>query len=45
MRKTIFAIALMSAMSAMAQKHAEVDVHARYTKVVTMASMSPSVRL
>lgn len=25
----------MSAMSAMAQKHAEVDVHARYTKVVT----------
>lgn len=35
MRKTIFAIALMSAMSAMAQKHAEVDVHARYTKVVT----------
>ena len=35
MRKTIFAIALMSAMSAMAQEHAEVDVHARYTKVVT----------
>ena len=28
MRKTIFAIALMSAMSAMAQEHAEVDVHA-----------------
>ena len=35
MRKTIFAIALMSAMSVMAQEHAEVDVHARYTKVVT----------
>ena len=35
MRKTILTIALMSAMSAMAQEHAEVDVHARYTKVVT----------
>ena len=35
MRKTILAMALLAAMTAMAQEHAEVDVHARYTKVVT----------
>lgn len=34
MRKTILTIALLSAMTAMAQEHATVDVHARYTKVV-----------
>lgn len=28
-------MALLAAMTAMAQEHAEVDVHARYTKVVT----------
>ncbi len=36
MRKSIFTIALLTAtMSAMAQENAKVDVHARYTKVVT----------
>lgn len=36
MRKSIFTIALLTAtMSAMAQENATVDVHARYTKVVT----------
>ena len=35
MRKTILTLALLASMSAMAQENAEVDVHARYTKVVT----------
>ena len=35
MRKTIFAMALLASMTAMAQENAKVDVHARYTKVVT----------
>ena len=40
MRKTILTIALMSAMSAMAQEHAEVDVHARYTKAVSYTHLT-----
>ena len=36
MKKTILTMALLTAMTtAMAQEHAEVDVHDRYTKVVT----------
>ena len=35
MRKTILAMALLASMTAMAQENAKVDVHARYTKVVT----------
>ena len=35
MRKTILTLALLASMSAMAQENAAVDVHARYTKVVT----------
>ena len=35
MRTSIITLALLSAMSATAQENATVDVHARYTKVVT----------